>query len=104
MAGFYLAERAETRAAGGRLPFLGPCGFSRATPCPGGYKGSRGGHEMRTLALIATAAVLVVTSPAAAAGKRNVVLIVADDHGRDLGCYGNKEVRTPHLDRLAADG
>ena len=39
-----------------------------------------------------------------AAGKRNVVMIVADDHGLDLGCYGNREVKTPYLDRLAADG
>jgi arylsulfatase A len=35
----------------------------------------------------------------------NVVLIVADDLGAmDLGCYGSKFHRTPHLDRLAADG
>jgi N-sulfoglucosamine sulfohydrolase len=58
---------------------------------------------MRTWTLLA-AAVLVLPGPAVAAGKRNVVLIVADDHGRDLGCYGNRDVRTPHLDALAADG
>lgn len=35
----------------------------------------------------------------------NIVLIVADDHGREaLGCYGNKVIKTPHLDRLAAEG
>lgn len=35
----------------------------------------------------------------------NIVLIVADDHGKDaLGCYGNKVIRTPNLDKLAADG
>lgn len=38
------------------------------------------------------------------AAQRNVVIVVADDHGLDLGCYGNREVRTPHLDKLAADG
>src|SRR5262245_40384728 len=60
---------------------------------------------MRALAPIAAAiAALMVTGPAAAAGKRNVVIIVADDHGQDAGCYGNKDVRTPHLDKLAADG
>lgn len=53
---------------------------------------------MRSLILLA-----LLAFPAAA-GPRNVVLIVADDHGRDLGCYGNKDVRTPHLDKLAADG
>lgn len=35
----------------------------------------------------------------------NVVLIVADDLGYgDLGCYGAKDIRTPHLDKLAKDG
>ncbi|WP_190920251.1 sulfatase-like hydrolase/transferase [Paenibacillus sabuli] len=35
----------------------------------------------------------------------NVIVIVADDLGYgDLGCYGNGEVCTPHLDRLAAEG
>ena len=58
---------------------------------------------MRALAFL-TALALLAAGPAAAGGKRNVVLIVADDHGRDLGCYGNRDVRTPHLDRLAADG
>ncbi|MEM7517060.1 MAG: sulfatase-like hydrolase/transferase, partial [Planctomycetota bacterium] len=35
----------------------------------------------------------------------NIVLIVADDLGwGELGSYGQKKVRTPHLDRLAAEG
>ncbi|MBT4225868.1 MAG: sulfatase-like hydrolase/transferase [Opitutae bacterium] len=35
----------------------------------------------------------------------NIVLIVSDDQGyRDLGCFGSKEVLTPHLDRLAKGG
>ena len=35
----------------------------------------------------------------------NVVLIYADDLGYgDLGCYGAKGWKTPHLDKLAADG
>ena len=38
------------------------------------------------------------------AAARNIVLIVADDHGRDTGAYGNETVRTPHLDSLAAEG
>lgn len=37
--------------------------------------------------------------------RPNVILIVADDHGKDgLGCYGNPVVRTPNLDELAARG
>jgi arylsulfatase len=35
----------------------------------------------------------------------NVVLIVADDLGfAELGCYGQKLIRTPHVDKLAAGG
>lgn len=35
----------------------------------------------------------------------NILLIVSDDQGyHDLGCYGSDEVKTPHLDRLAAEG
>ncbi len=38
-------------------------------------------------------------------GRPNIVLIVADDHGREaLGCYGNPAIRTPHLDALAGEG
>ncbi|MCC7568878.1 MAG: arylsulfatase [Candidatus Methanofastidiosa archaeon] len=36
--------------------------------------------------------------------RPNIVLIMADDMGfSDIGCYGG-EIRTPHLDRLAAEG
>lgn len=40
-----------------------------------------------------------------AAGKPNIVVIMADDLGwRDLHCYGNEQVDTPALDKLAAEG
>ena len=35
----------------------------------------------------------------------NIVLILTDNHGPwSLGCYGNKEIQTPHIDRLAEQG
>ena len=35
----------------------------------------------------------------------NIVLIVSDDQGyADLGCLGQNEIKTPHLDRLAREG
>jgi len=43
---------------------------------------------------------------AKAAGKpTSLLLILTDNHGPwTLGCYGNAEIRTPHIDRLAAEG
>src|SRR6187401_2530439 len=49
---------------------------------------------------------LVVSfSVTAATPKTNLILILSDNHGAwTLGCYGNKEIRTPNIDRLAAEG
>ena len=35
---------------------------------------------------------------------KNIVLLVADDLGLYLGCYGTKGIKTPYLDALAAEG
>ena len=35
---------------------------------------------------------------------KNVLLMVADDLGKYLGCYGCKSVSTPNIDRLASEG
>jgi len=57
---------------------------------------------LRTLALSLTLAVLV--GPVRAA-DRNILFFVADDHGAEaLGAYGNRVVKTPSLDALAAEG
>lgn len=41
----------------------------------------------------------------AAADRPNLVVLVSDDQTTySLGCYGNADVRTPHLDRLAEEG
>lgn len=43
--------------------------------------------------------------PAAESSKRNVVLIVGDDHRADfLGCAGHPFLQTPNLDRIAREG
>lgn len=44
-------------------------------------------------------------SAVAAAPRPNIVFILADDLGYgDLGCYGQTKIRTPAVDRLAAEG
>lgn len=36
--------------------------------------------------------------------RPNILWIIAEDTCPDLGCYGNRWVKTPHLDRLARQG
>jgi arylsulfatase A-like enzyme len=55
--------------------------------------------------LLSLALVFAAGARLGAAERPNVVLILADDLGYgDLGCYGQKKIRTPNLDRLAKDG
>ena len=61
---------------------------------------------MRLLPLLAfTLACLFAFAPAFAADKPNIVFIMADDLGYgDLGVYGQKKIKTPHIDKLASQG
>src|SRR6186997_1156356 len=58
---------------------------------------------MRTLLLLAT---LVIAARATAADRPpNIVLFFVDNLGNgDIGCFGSKLHRTPHIDRLATEG
>lgn len=52
-------------------------------------------------------ALLLVSSASlhAAEPKLNVLLILSDDHSYPhVGCYGNKDIMTPNLDKFAAEG
>lgn len=53
-----------------------------------------------TVTLILAAAI----SSAYSQDKPNILWIVADDLGPDLGCFGNELVQTPNLDQLASQG
>ncbi len=47
---------------------------------------------------------LAAATPAAAADRPNVLLIISDDQGwTDFGFMGHDTIRTPHLDRLAKE-
>ena len=41
----------------------------------------------------------------ASAAQPSIVLIFTDDQGyNDLGCFGSTKIKTPNLDRMAAEG
>ena len=53
---------------------------------------------------ITTMAASAIPSPARTT-KPNILFILADDLGYgDLGCYGQKLIATPNLDKLASQG
>jgi N-sulfoglucosamine sulfohydrolase len=49
------------------------------------------------LAVMFTASVTIAAPP-------NILLIVSEDNGPELGCYGDPVAKTPRLDHLAAEG
>jgi arylsulfatase A len=62
---------------------------------------------MRTTPRLFLWAILLLVANAVRAADRlpNVVIIFCDDLGYgDLGCYGHPSIRTPNLDRMAAEG
>lgn len=61
---------------------------------------------MRTQLLLATAILSCFStlSLAANAKQPNVLFLISDDLNNALGCYGEKQAKTPNIDRLAARG
>ena len=54
---------------------------------------------------VAVVASLTLLTAAHAAGKPNILFLLADDQRADtIAAHGNPHIRTPHLDRLAAAG
>lgn len=63
-------------------------------------------HRMTTVVLVAIGVFLSIhRENTASGGAPNIIFIMADDLGYgDLGCFGQKMVRTPNLDQLASEG
>ena len=61
--------------------------------------------RFRTLLDALCLAALLAPSPTGAVDRPNIIFLMADDMGwGDAGCYGQKEILTPNIDRLAAQG
>src|SRR5438105_6450626 len=64
-------------------------------------------HRIPWRLLVCAVLGVASTAPMAGAGpeRMNLVSIVTDDQARwAVGAYGNKEIITPHMDRLAREG
>jgi arylsulfatase A-like enzyme len=60
---------------------------------------------MKRYVILLTLLPLLCGGVSAAAPKPNIILFFVDDMGYgDAACYGNTTIKTPHMDRLAADG
>jgi N-sulfoglucosamine sulfohydrolase len=54
--------------------------------------------------LVCVGLIVSTASSSRSAEPKNVLLIIADDLGMQVGCYADKIAKTPHLDALAASG
>ncbi len=63
-------------------------------------------YERMLLASFLSAPVLISAVSCSKADKKpNFIIFIADDVSRDdIGCYGNNQVKTPNIDRLASAG
>lgn len=67
-------------------------------------RGRAARNRLRHIAFSTALLIGVLGAACGAATKPNVLFIAIDDLRPELGCYGGSQVKTPHLDRLAARG
>ena len=61
-------------------------------------------RDARLLSALVALLAAVLSPPTRAAERPNILWLIAEDFGPELGCYGTAQVRSPNLDRLAAQG
>lgn len=62
-------------------------------------------HALLTLLILVCAAMSGQVAAQDAHRPPNIILIFTDDQDyQELGCFGSKTIRTPNLDRMAAEG
>ncbi len=61
---------------------------------------------LRHLVLMILVVVLsfIMTAKTATASPPNILLITSEDHGREIGCYGDPFADTPNIDQLSSEG
>lgn len=60
---------------------------------------------MKFAALLLFAALVFANSGIGEEKKPNIIFILTDNHGAwTLGCYGNPDIQTPNLDKMASEG
>ena len=59
-------------------------------------------HTLGTSVVLGLSLILCATS--VAADKPNILWLTSEDHGPEMGCYGDPNARTPNIDALAAKG
>lgn len=60
--------------------------------------------RVAVLAIVVVAVFQLAAKPVAAAERPNILWITSEDHGPQMGCYGDAFATTPNVDRLAAKG
>ena len=57
------------------------------------------------ISLLSLAVAAITEVAAASATSPNIIMLLVDDMGySDLGCMGSKDIQTPNIDRIAAEG
>ncbi len=69
------------------------------------FEESRFSRLFTTICFTPCLLLVLLTVVEAAERKPNIIFVLSDDHSYPyLGCYGSKDLKTPNLDRLAAEG